>query len=88
MKRSLRDAYPSDVPPLSVVQYPQLDPYLDMMTLRRESELPLGGYNPGPFEAKSLKLGCNHIPCLGRGKEEEVKKDMSQSVLQGKESVK
>ncbi len=77
-----------DVPPLSVVRYPQLDPYLDMIALEHEDEPPLGGFNPGPFESTSLKMSCNHIPCLGRGQEEISKTTSSSMAFAGKDSMK
>ena len=89
MKQSFRDVYPTDLPPLSVVNYPQLDPHQDVLTVQQSSELPLGGFTPGPFFDKTLKLSDNHIPYLGRG-EEEVDKRASahqSEILGGKDSI-
>ena len=70
-KLSLCWSSPSAIPPLGVVQYPELDPNVDILKPEKWQDLNTRGYHPGPYEKRSLKLMRNSIPCQGFRQEEK-----------------
>lgn len=71
-KLSLKKSRLGEMPPYRVIQYPSLDPSMNILSVREEEEVPHGpGYKPGPFTHRSLKIPCNAIPQGKRNVERE-----------------